>query len=153
VLLLALAGQVKEQLASLALAGAIGVILWSLALLVVLLVQLARKSIVFPFVVGLAVSGIALLVAAALVLQAPLWVQWRAAPAIAALEAERAERGHYPASGSLDGDFPSTLRATLDASGHCIYRPRRGGYHLACLGVPFSKCGYDGATRRWTGWE
>ncbi len=153
VLALAMAGQAKEPLAAAALGGGVLVLVWSVALAVVLVVQLVRGASCVPVLVGLGFSSLAVLAVVVLVVDAPLWVQWRAEPAIRAIERTRAEGGAYPNVGSFDGDFPSSLRATLDASGHCIYRPRGKSYHLLCLGPPFTRCGYDGATRRWSGSE
>lgn len=153
VLLLALIGQVKEQVAVVAIVGGVALVVWCLGLGVVVVWHVTQKTSAAPALVGIGVSTLALLADVALVLDAPLWVQWRAAPAIAAIERTRTDEGQYPAVGSLEGDFPSTLRATLDGSGHCLYKPRGSSYHLACLSVPFTRCGYDGATRRWSGWE
>jgi len=148
VLLVALGGQLKEQLAVLALVGGGVTAVWGAGLSVALVVQVVRKGAFGGVLVGLAVC-----VVGALVADAPLWVQWRAAPAITAVERVRAETGRYPEVGSLEGDFPRDIRAILEASGHCLYKPRGTSYHLACLGVPFARCGYDGATGRWSGWE
>ena len=150
---LALVGQVKEPVAVMALVGAALVVLWSAGLVVVLLWHLVQKTSALAALVGLAVGALALLADAALVLDAPLWVRWRAAPAIAAVERTRDEVGQYPSVGSLEGDFPSPLRATLEQSGHCLYKPRGAAYRLSCLSVPFTKCTYDATTRRWSGWE
>jgi hypothetical protein len=153
VLVLGIGGQVKEQLAVLALAGGVITILWSLALIAALVFVRIRKAPAVPVLAGLALAALAILTSVTLIVQAPLWVQWRAEPAIAALEAVRGATGHYPTSGSLDGDFPSTLRATLEGSGHCVYKPRGASYALACLGVPFVKCSYESAHGRWSGCE
>ncbi len=153
VLLVALGGQVKEQLAAISLLGGAFLVAWAVGLVVALGVQVARRGSYVPIVAGLATSALALSAVAALVLSAPLWAQWRASPAIAAIEHARGENGKYPDVSSFDGDFPTDIRRTLDASGHCIYKPRPTSYHLACLGVPFARCGYDGATKRWSGWE
>jgi hypothetical protein len=153
VLLLALSGQAKEQVAVMAIAATALVVVWSLGLVPVVVWHFVRKSPPWPAVIALAIASMAILAAVALVVEAPLWVRWRAEPAITAIEQFRAEEGHYPAVASLDGDFPRPIRAALESSGHCLYKPRGASYHLACLGVPFTKCGYDGATRTWSGWE
>ena len=153
VLVLALAGQIKEPLATMALVGAGLVVVWGLGLVAAIAIQLVRRAPYASLVTGLVFSGLACAAALALVLDAPLWVRWRAEPAILAIERSRADSGHYPTSNSLDGDFPTSVRATLDASGHCLYKPRGASYHLACLGVPFARCGYDAANQRWSGWE
>jgi len=153
VLSLALIGQVKEQVAVIALAAVVLLVAWSVVLVAVLAWHTVRKSRSDAVVAALFVTASAFLAAVALVVEAPLWVRWRAAPAIAAIDASCKEGGHCPDVGSLEGDFPRPLRAALETSGHCLYKPRRGSYHLACLGVPFTKCGYDGATGKWSGWE
>ncbi len=153
VLLLALCGQVKEQVAVMAIAAAALALLWALALMPVVVFQLVRRSSAWPAVTGIVIAGLAILAAVALVVEAPLWVRWRAEPAIAAIEESRAEEGHYPTVASKDGDFPRPIRAALESSGSCLYKPRGASYHVSCLGVPFTKCGYDGATRSWSGWE
>jgi hypothetical protein len=153
VLLVAALGQVKEQVAVVALAIGGIVLVWDVGLIAILVFHLVRKSSAVGVLVGLVVSLAALLALAALVVEAPLWVRWRAAPAIAAIEQLHARDGHYPSAGSLEGDFPSPVRAVLEGADHCIYKPRGASYHLTCLGVPFTKCGYDGATGRWSGWE
>jgi hypothetical protein len=153
VLLVAAVGQAKEQVAVIALAIGGVVVVWDVGLLALLVFHLLRKSSAAGVLAGLAVSGVALLALAALVVEAPLWVRWRAAPAIAAIEQTHAQDGRYPSVSSFDGDFPRPLRTALEAGGHCIYKPRAGSYHVACLGVPFTKCGYDGATGQWSGWE
>jgi len=153
VLLLALCGQVKEQVAVIALAATALVAVWILGLVSVVVWHFVRNSSAGPALVGLALAGVAVLAAVALVVEAPLWVRWRAEPAIVAIEQSRTEEGHYPTVGSLDGDFPRPVRAALESSGHCLYKPRGASYHVSCLGVPFTKCGYDAATRTWSGWE
>ena len=153
VLFLAAWGQVKEQAAVIALVAGGFVVAWGLILVLALVVQLVRRVAVGSLVVATVLSAFALAAVAALAVDTPLWVRWRAAPVIQAIERTRAESGQYPAVDSLEGDFPRPVRAALEAGGHCLYRPRGASYHLACLGVPFSKCGYDGATARWTGWE
>jgi len=146
-LLLGVLGQTKEQASIIALAGAATVLVWIVGLVLALVVQVARQRSVAPVLVGLTISG------AALVLDAPMWVRWRAAPGIAAIEQLRVEEGRYPAEGSLDGDFPRSVRATLEASGRCIYRPRSGSYRLTCLGLSQGRYSYDASTGRWSGWE
>jgi len=152
-LLLGVLGQTKEQASIIALAGAATVLVWIVGLVLALVVQVARQRSVAPVLVGLTISGAAILAAAALVLDAPMWVRWRAAPGIAAIEQLRVEEGRYPAEGSLDGDFPRSVRATLEASGRCIYRPRSGSYRLTCLGLSQGRYSYDASTGRWSGWE
>jgi hypothetical protein len=153
VLLLALVGQVKEQVAVIALSAVVLVGVWSVGLTVALIWHSLRQTAAGPVLAGLFLAGAAVLAAVALVVEAPLWVRWKAAPAIAAIDESCARDGRCPGVGSLEGDFPRPLRAALEVSGHCLYKPRGPSYHLACLGVPFTKCGYDGATGRWTGWE
>jgi hypothetical protein len=146
-------GQVKEKLSVVALGWSALLAIWALGLLIALVVQGVRRRPLSPLLVALGVSALGGFLAIELVLGTPTWVRDRARPAIDALDQFYLESGHYPTVGSLDGDFPRPLRATLEASGRCIYKPRGAGYHLACLSIPFSKCGYDGATRTWTGWE
>ena len=152
-LLLSLVGQVKEQVSAVAVVLAGFCVPWGLAVLLAAVVQLVRKQNVLFLVVALGLTSLVIGSAVVLVVQAPLWVQWRAAPALHAIDAERTSEGHYPSAGSLDGDFPNALRDTLVASGHCIYRPRGASFRLGCLSVPYMRCYYDGATARWSGCE